>query len=207
MKVFGKTGRRGGFTIVEMLMVIAVLGVLVGIVTTAAGSAMRQARERKASALKAIVRSGILAYKNQKGYYPPKGGALQTWADNGLDNGRHVDYVSDSDYDQLMREIVTVSIKGSAATPVLDPTGLLVISAGGASKKNVHGQEFKEAVKKNKSHGSTLTVSSMCFGYPETSQGCFRRFVVKYNGDTDDVTVMTQSEYASATGRTWPQKP
>lgn len=206
MKIFG-TRRRGGFTIVEMLMVVAVLGVLITIVTTAASSAMRQARDRKASALKATVRSGILAYKNQKGYYPPKSGALQKWADNGLNGGKHVDYLSDSEYDQMMREIVSVSIKGTAATPVLDPTGLLVIGAGGAGRKNVHGQEFKEAVKKNKAHGSTLTLSSMSFGYPESSQGYFRRFVVKYNADTDDVTVLTQGEYQNATGNTWPAKP
>ena len=33
------TRRRSGFTIVEMLVVVAILGVLVGIVTTAAGTA------------------------------------------------------------------------------------------------------------------------------------------------------------------------
>ena len=42
-------GRRG-FTIVEMLMVVGVLAVLMGIVTTAATAAIRQARDRRTAA-------------------------------------------------------------------------------------------------------------------------------------------------------------
>lgn len=206
-KAFGGA-RRAGFTIVEMLMVIAVLGVLIGIVTTAASAAVRQARTRKTKALANVVRSGIVAYKAQKGYYPPRrSGALQKWSEDGLDGGRQVDYLTDTAYDQLMREIVTVSIKGTGASPVLDPTGLLAISSAGAGKPNAHGQEFKEAVKKNKAHGSTLSLGSMCFGYPESSSGCFRRFVVRYNGAADDVDVLTQEDYKSKTGLTWPSKP
>ena len=36
-----------GFTIVEMLMVIGVLAILMGIVTTAASAAIKQARSRR----------------------------------------------------------------------------------------------------------------------------------------------------------------
>lgn len=196
---------RAGFTIVEMLVVIAILGVLVTIVTTAAGSFIRSARDSETKALKDVVRGGILAYKNQKGCYPPRAGALQKWADSGLGNGRHVDYLSNSEYDQMMQEIVSVTLKYKS--PVFDPLGLIVVSTGGADKPKTHGQKLREAVKKNKRHGSTLTLSSMRYGYAESSQGYFRRFVVKYNGDTDDVTVMTQGEYNNATGRIWPNKP
>ena len=47
--------RRRGFTIVEMLMVIAVLGILLGIVTTAASSAIRQARVKRAEAMRTVL--------------------------------------------------------------------------------------------------------------------------------------------------------
>ena len=42
--------RRGGFTIVEMMVVVAIVGILLGIVITAASSSIKQARGRKAEA-------------------------------------------------------------------------------------------------------------------------------------------------------------
>ena len=41
---------RRGFTIIELVMVIAILGILLGIVTTAAANSIKQARSRKAEA-------------------------------------------------------------------------------------------------------------------------------------------------------------
>jgi len=207
MRAVRGQGRRRGFTIVELLMVVGILGVLIGIVYTAVGSAMRHSRDTKTRTLKNVVLNGITAYRSQNDSYPPKGGRLQSWSENGLSGGREVDYLSDTDYDAMMYEMASVSIKGSGARPVLAPTEFVVCNKSMASGRNPFGQEFKEAVKKNKKHGSTLSLSSMAFGYPETSTGQFRRFVVKYNGKAGDVTVMTQAEYKSATGRTWPSKP
>ena len=39
-----------GFTIVELVMVIAILGILLGIVTSVAAGSIREARKRKAEA-------------------------------------------------------------------------------------------------------------------------------------------------------------
>ena len=50
-----RRARTAGFTIVEMLMVIGILAVLMGIVTTAASAAIRQARERRTEASKQII--------------------------------------------------------------------------------------------------------------------------------------------------------
>ena len=71
-----RRARTAGFTIVEMLMVIGILAVLMGIVTTAASAAIRQARERRTEASKQIIQSGIASYLAQKNHWPPKGGQL-----------------------------------------------------------------------------------------------------------------------------------
>ena len=55
-----------GFTIVELLMVIAILGVLLGIVTTAATASIRQSRERQAKAMQNTLQNGIAAYRARK---------------------------------------------------------------------------------------------------------------------------------------------
>ena len=42
--------KKKGFTIVELLMVISIIGILLGIVTTAASSSIKSARSRRADA-------------------------------------------------------------------------------------------------------------------------------------------------------------
>ena len=94
-----------GFTIVEMLMVIAVLAVLMGIVSTAASSVIRKSRVRKNEALRSALQAGIATYCQQEGFWPPgKKGKLQQWADDGLDakyrsKGQNVAALEDDDYD------------------------------------------------------------------------------------------------------------
>ena len=198
---------KSGFTIVEMLMVVAVLAVLTGIVGTAASSAIRQARNRRTTALKQLVEVGISTYYAQKGWWPPKGGKLDKWAKDGVDQGdkdraaseyrsgrqkKGLPRLDDTDYDKVMSEIVGVSIRGSGAVPVMDPMGLIVAPSSAASRKNTYGQEFRDAVKKRRKHGSTLTLSEMVFGYQEGSKGYFRRFHIFYNEESDSVSVDTQ---------------
>ena len=198
---------KSGFTIVEMLMVVAVLAVLTGIVGTAASSAIRQARNRRTTALRQLVEVGIATYYAQKGWWPPKGGKLDKWSQNGVDQGdknraeaesrsgrqrKALPRLEDNDYDRLMSEIVSVSVKGSGAVPVMDPMGLIVAPSSAASRKTTYGQEFRDAIKKKRKHGSTLTLSEMAFGYQESSRGYFRRFHIFYNEESDSVSVDTQ---------------
>lgn len=196
---------RAGFTIVEMLTVIAVLGVLITIVTSVAQSSIRQARQRKANSLKEVVEAGIATYEAQKNQFP--GSRLRQWSENGLDPGRTVDYLSDSEYDEVLREMVKVSIKGSNPVAVFNPWGLTTISASAANSKTAHGKDLRQAVNDSKKkHGSSFTIANMSYGYPESERGCFRRFVIQYNGGTHAVKVLTQGEYRDLTGLTWPQK-
>jgi prepilin-type N-terminal cleavage/methylation domain-containing protein len=59
-----------GFTIVEVLVVIAVLAILMGIVTTAASSAIKQARDRRASAMKVTLQAGLATYYARENKWP-----------------------------------------------------------------------------------------------------------------------------------------
>ena len=51
--------KRKGFTIVELLVVITVIGVLMGIVTTAASTSMAASRSKRATALCSLVQTGL----------------------------------------------------------------------------------------------------------------------------------------------------
>lgn len=190
-----RRARTAGFTIVEMLMVIGILAVLMGIVTTAASAAIRQARERRTEASKAVIQSGIASYLAQKNYWPPKGGKLQSWADNGLDSGKHVDFLTADEYDDMMYELAKVSVGSKKVSPVMDFNGVVVATRTAAGKAGGRGQNFSEAIKKNKKHGSTIKLNEMVFGYQEKENGRFRRYIVQYNADSDSVRVMTVKNY------------
>ena len=202
-----KNTNKKGFTIVELLMVVAVLAVLTGIITTAASSAIKQARARRTDAAKATLQNGIAAYYAQHNYWPPKGGALDKWSENGLTGGKHVAYLDDTAYDALVYELLRVSVGSSASSPVMDPSGMLVASKSVGTASSTSGQEFKQAVAKNKRHGATIKLSQMTAGYADSGSGHFRRFVIQYNADTDSVKVMTQGDYNNTTHLRWPNTP
>lgn len=196
---------RKGFTIVELLVVIGVLSVLVTIVTGAASSSFRTARDTRSTAIRTALQNGIASYRVQLGRYP--GSKLQDWSENGVSGKNSVDYLDDSQYDTLMNDLATKTLKGSNARPLMDFMPMVVVPAGSAGNKKVFGREFKEAIKANQRHGSTLKLASMVFGYSETDYGYFRRFIVQYNSEADFVRVLRQNDYSALTGRVWPQKP
>jgi len=215
------TGKRSGFTIVEMLVVVAILGVLVGIVTTAAGTAIRQTRVKRCAAMRTVLQAGLATYYAQKGEWP---GRLKNLSEKGTAGGKlRVDYLSETEADAVFQELVTESLKGS---PMLDVTGLFVadVSAVGSdsSKTKVHGRDFRVAISKDKKTGNRKP-RQLAYGYATQRDGVFRRFIIKYNYETDSVTVMTQNEGHDASGGydyatemdekydhgkyRWPQKP
>ncbi len=196
--------RKRGFTIVEMLMVIGVLAVLMGIVTTASTAAIRQARSRRTTAVKNIIQAGIATYRSQRDAWPPENGQLEDWASKGItgdrvnkvSSGRRVAFLSADQYDDMMRELAKVSVGKTGASPMMDVTGIFVAREKDyKDKSRVRGVEFREAIKKNKKHGSTYRLSEMAFGYQTEEKGYFRRFIVQYNADSDSVTVMTLKDF------------
>ena len=101
--------KRQGFTIVELLMVIGILAVLLGIITTAATASIRQARTRRANAMKQTLQNGVMAYRQLKDKWP---GKLEDWAEQ--QNKGTVGYLSNGDYDKVMQEL----LKNSAGKSV-----------------------------------------------------------------------------------------
>ena len=73
---------RAGFTIVELMVVVAVIAVLMTIVTTASMHAIRASREQRREAMRVSLQASIATYQasNDTGDWP---GALKNAADNG----------------------------------------------------------------------------------------------------------------------------
>lgn len=180
---------RAGFTLIEMMMVVAIIGILAGLVFSGVFGSFGTSREASVDALRLSILNGINTYRVDHERWPPKDGKLQKWEDSGIPSGKSVDYLTDSDYDAMMRVIVKDCVrKGSAA--VMDPNPLIVATPKGAdSQRSTSGQFFSEAVKKSKRHGATLKISDMTFGYAEPRTGLFCRFKVAYNAQTKSVTV------------------
>jgi prepilin-type N-terminal cleavage/methylation domain-containing protein len=186
-----------GFTIIELLMVIAILAVLLGIITTAATASIRQSRDRQAQAMKQTLQNGIAAYRVRKDKWPEK---LEKWADQEHDGT--VGYLSRGDYDKVIQEILRVSTGRNAKNRVMDPVGLAVIPASESDGK-VGCMDFRSVTTKNNKHAKRMEYNEMTVVYPKTDTGRAYRYVIEYNAESDEVTVMTQGDYASKTGDNW----
>ena len=167
-----------GFTIVELLMVIAILAVLLGIVTTAATASIRQSRERQAQAMKQTLQNGIAAYKVRKDKWP---GKLENVAKERTNDQTYT--LSDDEYDSVVQDLLKVSSGKDSKNRVLDPVGLLVMRRGGS-----RAREYREAVKKNGKYGKQLSPSEMTVVYSNASDGKAKRYHIKYSG-SENVTV------------------
>lgn len=190
--------KRKGFTIVELLMVIGIIGLLMGIVTTAAASSIKQARARKASACCMIVEQGLANFYAQKGYWPGsiggriRNGSLGSRSNNeGLDNRSNSDrYVLDaSEIDGMIRDLITETKNNN---PMMDISGLFVSKyAGEPGSKNL-GLDFMEAIRGSRRSKAKMSVKQMHFGYPDSGTGYFRRFKVVYSIPSDEMKVSVQ---------------
>jgi prepilin-type N-terminal cleavage/methylation domain-containing protein len=65
--------RRGGFTLTELLIVIAIIGVLASLITAAAMNALRAGRRARIALEIKNVTASMEDFKNQFGTYPPNG--------------------------------------------------------------------------------------------------------------------------------------
>ena len=185
-----------GFTIIELVMVVAILGVLLGIVTTAASGSIRESRVRKAEACCRVVQSAFETYYAQKGKWPGNIESKITGDkanDEGLENNSDTDlYVLDpGDVDDMMRDILLEYKNGN---PCLDISGLFVSRYQGNAGSRDLGLDFMTAIRgtKQDANGQKMQSSQMHFGYPESSHGYFRHFKVVYSKPTDQMKVSTQ---------------
>lgn len=194
--------KRSGFTIVELLVVIAVLLTLTGITVVAAMGAMSSARAKRQESMRVVLEQGIATFYAQEGKWPK---VIET----AISGNKSVVTFTDAEADKIFQEVVGKAFgKGGKKSMLMDATGLYVCEASncGNSNKGCNdehrnpnspvyckgkgcrmGIDFSEAVKKGgKRH---IQIANMAFGYPGSKEGLFRRFHITYNSRTDSVTV------------------
>lgn len=181
-----------GFTIVELMMVIGIIGVLMGIVTTAASSSMKMSRTRRADALCALVQSGLATYYAQNERWPvgnPPSG-LQVKDSNGQTDPNLIELTA-SDVQKCVYELVKAAKDGN---PMMDISGLFVSKSQGERNSGAaYGLDFMSAIHGTKKQQKKMNVGSMYFGYPEEKHGWFRRFKMVYSIPADSITVSKQA--------------
>ena len=191
------------FTIVELLVVVAIIGVLLGIVTTAVTGSMKTARRRRADAMCKAFEQAISTYRVQEGKWPV---VIETRANNIGDKPKYT-FTADEG-DGIWDEIIDKSVGENASRPLIDVAALFVADKGrvrgdgcfdnhsdktsGSGKKSsycgdqhcISGIGYMEAVRRGKPGRG-----NMVFGWQGVQNGKFCRFWVTYNAMTDSVKV------------------
>lgn len=171
-----------GFTIVEMLIVISVIGVLMGIVTTAARNSIKDARDRRRQTMATMLEAGMDTYRQRNRDKWPE--PLESIVNDG-DFGDATEWyeLSEDQVNRCFREIVKCST--DKKNPVMDVTGLFVAPSGAK-----RGMDFNAARKgTSKRNTRKIGVSQMVFGYPAKDDGKFVRYRMKYSITGDSVKV------------------
>ena len=191
------------FTIVELLVVVAIIGILLGLVTMAANGALKNARAKRTKAMCAILQQAVNSYYAKKGEWP---GKIEECARNMGDKETYT--LTGSEADTVFREVVKASVGANATMQLLDASGLFVADSGklknggngcfdnhgDTSDSNtfcgnqhcIGGVDFSMAVKRGSRH---VPIDKMAFGYQGSEYGKFCRYWITYNGRTDSIVV------------------
>ena len=193
-----------GFTIVELLMVVAIIAVLMGIVTTAASSSIKSSRQQKAKALCTIVQTALATYREQKGEWPidmPVSRANREGA--GGNSKADVVVLNGTEVRACVKALVEETKKHN---PMMDISGLFVsrqdgeLPGGGTGQQNAGnvkvkpavGLDFMAAIHGTRESSKKMTTSEMYFGYPDPETGYFLRFKMTYSIPSDQLMVSQQ---------------
>lgn len=186
------------FTIVELMLVIAIIAVLMGLVFTAASDSAKAGRATRTTALCASVQSGLASYYAQFAEWP---GSLGTKIANGSirsrNNNEGVNNNSDDDRYVLsgteVREMVKALVdQAKEGNPLMDISGLFVSRSTGEPGTKGHGMDFMLAIRGTRESQKKMKTAEMYFGYPDAETGLFRRFKMVYSIPTDQISVMKQ---------------
>jgi len=184
------------FTLIELMAVVAIIGILLGIITSAAANSLKLARKQKASALCVCAKQGIETYHAQKEKWPggigdriAAGAVLSRSNNEGVNNSSNADlYILDgSEVRDMIKEVVLETVRNN--NPMMDISGLFVSRDSGESGSRGFGLNFMDAVRGTKQSKKKMSVGEMYFGYPESSHGWFRRFKIVYSVPTDSMEV------------------
>ena len=196
-------------------MVIGVIGVLMGIVTTAASESVKASRLRKADALCKLVEAGFANYYAQYDQWPGSigtriaSGSIGTRSnDNGAGGTSNTEEyeLTGPEVRDCIKAMVDETKKGN---PVLDVSGLFVSRNDGepdksscncraqnhqkySAPRNAYGLDFMSAVRGTKRSKKKMSTSEMYYGYPDRDTGRFRRFKMVYSIPTDQLSVSMQ---------------
>lgn len=203
-----------GFTIIELIVVIGIIGILLGIVTTAAAGSIKQARARKAEACCILVQQGLATYYAQYAKWPgsigdkirsgirPKSNSESSTSQNDANN-----YVLElAEVKDMIADMILEGKKNN--NPMMDVSGLFVTRKSDVEPrkelcpkcnngrtyryfpaKGATGLDFITAVRGTKRSPRKMRVSEMSFGYPHKETGGFMPFKVVYSIPTDTMTV------------------
>lgn len=158
---------RRAFTIIELMMVVAIIAVLVTIISVVAKGAIAQARQHKAAVIRKVVQQGIDVYHAQKGEWPLVG--LEKKTPNDRDG---IQYNLDkNEVRQCMRAILEECRQGN---PMFDVSGLFVTREPLVRVKGQYeefdcakyGIDFMSAIHGTKRTGRKMKLNEMWFGYP-----------------------------------------
>ncbi len=176
--------KRKGFTIIELLMVVAIMATLLGIITTAVFASIRQARDRRTQAMKQTIQNGIAAYRQLKDRWP---GDLEELAKDPPQSRGTVITLNTAEYDSVVQDLLKVSVGKNVKNRVMDPVGLLIMGKSGTDGKS-SGVEFRAAAQKNGPYAKRMSTSEMTLVY-QGGNGKARRYKIVYNTEADSVTV------------------
>ena len=186
------------FTLLELMVVLAIIGILLGLVVTVASNLVQTSRDQRADALCKVVQQGIETYRAQKDRWPgslgdqiASGNVLSRGNEEGHDGVTDVSkYVlTASEVREMIKVIVMESVNGN---PMMDISALHVSRDSGESNGKGYGLDFRDAIRGTKRSPKKMSVAEMHYGYPERSRGYFRRFKMVYSVPTDSMGVSKQ---------------
>ena len=172
-------------------MVIGIIAILMGIVTTAASSSIRSMRVQRATALCTLVQAGLEAYREQFGKWPVDLPATRTNQEgpNGQNDPEKI-VLDKKEIQSAVFELVRQTKEGN---PLMDISGLFVSRSDGEPNSGAaFGLDFMSAIHGTRDSQKKMSVGEMYFGYPEESHGWFRRFKMVYSIPSDSIKVSKQ---------------